>query len=186
MIPFSARLVPLQLYIVVLAKKICVIGAPGVGKTSLIRRFVFNSFQTSSIFTPVEVGIEKRRVVVGEAEILLALWDFAGGEELQRLQTSYLRGTAGYILVVDGTNPETLTTAIRWQSQVAATVGPAVPFVLVLNKADQVDDWRIGPLKLDPLSTAGWSLFRTSAKDGEGVESVFNQLASVCAIRRAS
>ena len=115
-------------------KKICMIGASGVGKTSLIAKFVHSMF-SDKYLTTVGVKIDKKTVSVDGAEVMLMIWDLEGDDEYQRLQTSYLRGTSGYLLVADGTRQITLDQAIEIQGRVAEAVGP-VPFLLALNKAD--------------------------------------------------
>lgn len=166
----------------VVEKKICVLGAPGVGKTSLVRRFVLNVFQDESL-VPVAIGIEKRRVAVGDQEILLVLWDFAGDQALEHREVGYLRSAAGYLLVADVAQPDSVAAAVKIQARIAATLGPAIPFILVLNKADHSEAGGAGVLELDLLMAAGWSIFRTCAKSGEGVESAFQYLATLCAAR---
>ena len=83
-------------------KKICMIGASGVGKTSLIAKFVHSMF-SDKYLTTVGVKIDKKTVSVDGAEVMLMIWDLAGDDDFQRLQISYLRGTSGYLLVADGT-----------------------------------------------------------------------------------
>ena len=93
---------------------------------------------------------------------------------------SYLRGAAGYLLVVDGTRPETLETAASIQSRVNAEVG-RIPFLALLNKADLVEDWALPPERIEALQAAGWTFRRTSAKTGDSVEASFQDLAALLA-----
>ena len=83
-------------------KKVCMIGASGVGKTSLVAKFVHSIF-SEKYLTTVGVKIDKKTVKVGDDDVMLMLWDLAGDDDFQRLQTSYLRGTSGFLLVADGT-----------------------------------------------------------------------------------
>jgi GTPase SAR1 family protein len=93
------------------------------------------------------------------------------------LRTAYLRGASGYILVADGTRAETLTKAIDLQIRAHNALG-GVPFALVVNKTDRLDDWAMDEAALDDLAARGWQIFRTSAKTGLGVEEVFTTFAS--------
>lgn len=156
-------------------KKVCMIGASGVGKTSLVAKFVHSMF-SDKYLTTVGVKIDKKTVSVDGDEVMLMIWDLAGDDDYQRLQTSYLRGTSGYLLVADGTRKVTLDQVIEIQSRVAATVGTA-PFLLALNKADLVPQWEIGDAAMADLATRGWPTFKTSAKEGAGVEDAFVELA---------
>lgn len=159
-----------------LQKKICLLGAFGVGKTSLIRRYVDSIF-SDAYLTTVGVKIDKKVLIVGTEEIALILWDIAGEDEIAAVRVSYLRGAAGYLLVVDGTRPETLDTAESIQKRITAEIG-AVPFFVLLNKADLVEDWALPPERIEVLEAAGWTFRRTSAKTGDSVEETFAALAA--------
>ncbi len=159
-----------------LQRKICLLGAFGVGKTSLVRRFVDTIF-SDAYLTTVGVKIDKKVLTVGTEELALILWDIAGEDEVAAVRVSYLRGAAGYLLVVDGTRPETLETAASIQARISAELG-AVPFFVLLNKADLLEDWAIAPERLESLEAAGWTFRRTSAKTGMGVEETFQELAA--------
>jgi small GTP-binding protein len=156
-------------------KKICMIGASGVGKTSLIAKFVHSMF-SDKYLTTVGVKIDKKTVSVDGAEVMLMIWDLEGDDDYQRLQTSYLRGTSGYLLVADGTRQITLDQAIEIQGRVAAATGP-VPFLLALNKSDLASQWEIDQARMDDLTARGWKPFKTSAKEGAGVEEAFVELS---------
>ena len=156
-------------------KKVCMIGASGVGKTSLVAKFVHSMF-SDKYLTTVGVKIDKKTVAVDGEEVILMIWDLAGDDDYQRLQTSYLRGTSGYLLVADGTRKITLEQVIEIQGRVAEAVG-AVPFLLALNKADLAAQWEIGDGQMADLEARGWKTFKTSAKEGASVEDVFVTLA---------
>ena len=155
-------------------KKVCMIGASGVGKTSLVAKFVHSMF-SDKYLTTVGVKIDKKTITIDGTEVMLMIWDLAGDDDYQRLQTSYLRGTSGYLLVADGTRRVTLDQAIDIQQRVAAAVGPA-PFLLALNKADLANQWEIDAAVMGDPQTRGWKTFRTSAKEGAGVEDAFLEL----------
>jgi small GTP-binding protein len=159
-----------------LQKKICLLGAFGVGKTSLVRRYVDTIF-SDTYLTTVGVKIDKKVMTVGSEEMALILWDIAGEDAVAAVRVSYLRGAAGYLLVIDGTRPETLDTAASIQSRITAEIG-AVPFLALLNKADLVEDWAIAPERVEQLEAAGWTFRRTSAKTGDSVEDAFQELAA--------
>jgi small GTP-binding protein len=159
-----------------LQKKICLLGAFGVGKTSLVRRFVDTIF-SDTYLTTVGVKIDKKVLTAGGEELALILWDIAGEDEVAAVRVTYLRGAAGYLLVVDGTRPETLETAASIQKRITAELG-AIPFFVLLNKADLVEDWALAPERIEQLEAAGWSFRRTSAKTGMAVEETFQELAA--------
>ena len=156
-------------------KKVCLIGASGVGKTSLVAKFVHSMF-SDKYLTTVGVKIDKKTVAVNGAEVMLMIWDLEGDDEYQRLQTSYLRGTSGYLLVADGTRSVTLDQAIEIQGRVSAATGP-LPFLLALNKADLASQWEIDQSRMADPAGRGWKAFKTSAKEGAGVEEAFVELS---------
>jgi small GTP-binding protein len=159
-----------------LQKKVCVMGAFGVGKTSLVRRYVQSIF-SDAYLTTVGVKIDKKNLNVGEMPVTLILWDIAGEDDVTAIRMSYLRGASGYFLVADGTRGETLDVASSIQTRAAAEVG-SVPFVLLLNKADLLNDWDLVAQSVETLQNAGWTILRTSAKTGEGVEEAFQLMAN--------
>jgi small GTP-binding protein len=155
-------------------KKIVLLGAPAVGKTSLVRRFVQSLFDDTYL-TTIGVKVDKKQLQVAGQDFALMLWDIAGTEEHFSVPPSYARGAAGYLLVVDGTRPETLEIGLDLVSSMPQELG-SVPGVLVLNKADLVAEWR---LDQSAISVATWEkpMLRASAKTGEGVEASFVALA---------
>jgi small GTP-binding protein len=159
-----------------LQKKVCILGAFGVGKTSLVRRYVQSIF-SDAYLTTVGVKIDKKTLAVGGTPTVLLLWDIAGEDDVSPIRMTYLRGAAGYFLVVDGTRAETLEVATSIQSRVVSEIG-AVPFMVLLNKADVQESWEISGQPLETLQGAGWGVMRTSAKTGEGVEEAFQELAN--------
>jgi small GTP-binding protein len=156
-------------------KKICLLGTFAVGKTSLTDRFVKSIF-SDRYRTTVGVRIQKRTVSLGSQDLDLIIWDLAGEDEFVALRTAYLRGASGYILVADGTRPETLDKAVDLHVRAGNTLGD-VPFLLLVNKADRSAEWTIKEEALNEISGRGWLVLRTSAKTGQGVEDAFTRLA---------
>jgi small GTP-binding protein len=155
-------------------KKICMLGAFAVGKTSLVSRFVSSIF-SEKYLTTVGVTIDKKPLTIADKEVTLMLWDLYGQDEFQTVQHSYLRGSSGYLLVIDGTRRATLDTASKLQQTAREVVGN-VPFVVVLNKADLATEWQVDERGLWKLADQGAPIVRASAKTGEGVEETFLKL----------
>jgi len=158
-----------------LQRKICMLGAFSVGKTSLVRRYVSGLF-SDAYLTTVGVKIDKKSVDLGGRTLDLILWDIAGEDEVSTIRMSYLRGSAGYLLVADGTRRLTLDVAKSLQQRVEAELG-RLPFIVLVNKRDLVDDWQVAPEDLACLADDGWTIRTTSARTGEGVEEAFRELA---------
>lgn len=161
----------------ILQKKICMIGDFSVGKTSLIARFVRQTF-SDKYLTTVGVKIDTKVVNLADGrEVKLVLWDIEGNDKLTTTTTSYLRGAAGYFLVVDGTRRQTWESAVNLQQSVATQIGEK-PFILLLNKADLREQWEIGKKLVEQQLQCGWHIIHTSAKVGKGVEEAFSRLAT--------
>jgi len=158
-----------------LQKKICMLGGFSVGKTSLVKRYVESVF-SETYLTTVGVKIDKKTVQLGERSVNLILWDLAGEDDIASLRMSYLRGSAGYVLVADGTRPSTLEMALSLRERVETEYG-ALPFVLLLNKNDMKEQWTISDGQIEDLRQKGWWVQTSSARTGEGVEEAFNDLA---------
>ena len=151
------------------------IGAFSVGKTSLVKRYVQSVF-SETYLTTVGVKIDKKVVDVSGQTVNLILWDVAGEDDVSVLRMSYLRGAAGYVLVADGTRPATLDVALSLRDRVRTEYG-SLPFVLLLNKHDLLDQWEISDAALAGLRDGGWWARPTSARTGENVEEAFRYLA---------
>ena len=158
----------------VLEKKICMLGAPGVGKTSLVRRYVDSVFSDKYLST-IGVKIDKKSVTLGDTTLNFMLWDLQGEERYQWVRMQYLKGASGYILVADGTRADTLEIALGLQ-ETASERSADLPFVLCLNKADLWGQWAISATQQEWLKEKGWTVYQTSAKSGELVEDAFATL----------
>lgn len=159
-------------------KKICLLGAFSVGKTSLVQRYVQSIF-SEEYLTTVGVRIEKKTLNVDGVDVSLVIWDLHGEDEFQKLRESYLRGSAGSLLVADGTRPHTVDIALLLLERLREVCGD-LPVELMINKNDLTDEWSVD---LDAVraqaAEAGADLVprATSAKTGEGVEEAFGELA---------
>jgi len=152
------------------------VGAFATGKTSLVTKFVYSIF-SETYQTTVGVKIDKKTVNIQDKELNFILWDLYGEDEFPKVRLSYLRGSSGYILVVDGTRHNTLEKAFNLQTKVEETIGQ-VPFIIVLNKSDLLDEWEIETAEIDAIIQRGWTVIKTSAKTGLGVEEIFQTLAN--------
>jgi hypothetical protein len=152
------------------------LGGFGVGKTSLVKHFVHSIFSEKYHIT-IGVKIDKKSVIIGEQEVMLLLWDIAGEEETFSIPPSYLKGSDGYLLVVDVTRKSTLEQAFDIQKRALEAIGD-IPFILLLNKSDLEDDRELEINDLDEIKKKGWLVIESSAKLGTGVEEAFNKLTT--------
>jgi len=159
----------------VVQKKVCMLGGFAVGKTSLVKRFVTGQF-SEKYHTTIGVKIDQKSQRVDDTEMLLVLWDVYGEDDFQKVRASYLQGSAGYLLVIDGTRKETVEVARQLHTLAVQTMGP-VPYVLVINKYDLKESWQVEPIIYEDLARNACLVLQSSAKTGEGVEVAFAELA---------
>ena len=154
-------------------KKLCMVGLFGTGKTSLVHQFVHSIFSERYLST-VGVKIDRKPITVDDTPVSLVLWDLAGRDGFEDITTSYLRGAHAILYVADGTRRETWEQLSELRALARGAAGP-VPEALALNKADLAQQWTLSPAEEKALG-GEWTVFRTSAKTGEGVEAVFGHL----------
>jgi small GTP-binding protein len=159
-----------------LKKKICLLGSYGVGKTSLVARFVHSMFE-DKYHTTVGVKIDKKVLSVDGEDVTLMLWDMAGEEDGAPVRLNQVKDASGYLLVVDGTRAKTLEVARSIRQRVQNEIGVR-PFLALINKADLRETWEIPDSTWDELAAEGWTLLETSAKSGQHVEEAFATLTS--------
>lgn len=156
-------------------KKICILGAFAVGKTSLVEKYVKSIF-SDKYHTTIGVKTDQKDLIINDKEIRLIIWDINGEDDYQHVKPSYLMGVSGYLLVVDGTRKETLKVAFDLQQLVTKTVGEK-EFILMINKSDLIHSWELTEREEKQLNDIGWDVVKTSAKSGENVNSTFESLA---------
>ncbi|NEO87560.1 MAG: GTP-binding protein [Spirulina sp. SIO3F2] len=160
-------------------KKICMVGDFGVGKTSLIRRFVERQFSDRYLST-VGVKISRKTVTLANDQPLkLLIWDLEGKTKFKAIAPTYLQGSSGVLLVADATRTETIQ-GLTQHMQDFLTVNPQGYIAVALNKADLIDsDAR--PVLEKHLTAAGDRMLAThwtSAKTGQNVDLLFETLAN--------
>lgn len=171
--------------------KICLFGEPAVGKTSLIRRFVYDVFDDKYLST-IGAKVSKKVVsVVQDSEdvkVEMMIWDIMGQESFrQLLKDAYFYGAEGLIGVADITRKSTLYALEDWLREILLITGEK-PLILVGNKIDLVDMAEWGEKELKEISEKFNAIyyFFTSAKTGEGVEEAFMKLAQKLVEKKSS
>jgi small GTP-binding protein len=170
-----------------LLKKVCMLGDPAVGKTSLIRKYVLNQFDSRYVSTiGTEVSKKDIEVEFVDSEhgkqnynLTLAIWDIIGQKEYRTLISRFYKNANGALIVFDLTRDDTLSNIKEWTSSLFGAIGK-VPVVFVGNKFDLVDKDNFDTDSLMEVSmrySAPW--VTTSAKDGENVDSAFKKLGEM-------
>lgn len=159
--------------------KIVFLGDQGVGKTSLITRFMYNTFDTHYAAT---IGIDflSKTMYLDDKTIRLQLWDTAGQERFRSLIPSYIRDSKVAMIVYDVSNKESFDDIPRWSDYVRTERGDDVIIVLVGNKSD-LPDRVVSTEEGEALSKSlGFNLFmETSSKNGYGVKNLFKKVAKL-------
>ncbi|WP_158771764.1 Rab family GTPase [Paraglaciecola sp. L1A13] len=155
-------------------KKICLLGASGVGKTSLIKQYVEGIF-SEKYLTSIGVKIDKKLVVCEDDSVQLMLWDIEGIDRYCGFQPKYIRGASALIIVVDHTRSQSLVEGIEI-FRLARDVSD-IPAILVINKSDLSTAWHWSDEELVDFSRPFIHTFNTSAKTGENVDQLFSVLA---------
>ena len=156
------------------------VGDYSVGKTSLASRFVKNVFSEKYLST-VGVKVDSKEVQINaDTSIKLMIWDLAGKDSFSTLDSNYLKGSSGYMLVADGTRKNTIATAYKLQQHMEELLGP-LPFCMLINKHDLKDEWQFNAADLDEVQSKNWTYYLTSAKEGENVDEAFSALGKVLA-----
>lgn len=158
------------------AHKVCLVGDFGVGKTSLVARFVRSTF-SEKYLTTVGVKVDSKEVALPDRDpVKLVIWDIAGRGALDALAMHYLRGAAALLLVADGMRESSLSSALNLLMQ-SRTLLPDAVVAIAINKLDLVERWELAPSTLAQLRCS-LPVFETSALTGDGVEAAFADIAS--------
>lgn len=168
-----------------ISKKICLFGDFGVGKTSLIRRFVESKFSDEYLST-VGVKISRKLVNVSEQDVLsvqdlqLIIWDIEGSNKFKAVAKNYFQGSKGAVIVGDVTQAETLN-HIQEHIQTFLAVNPKSYIVVALNKSDMIAAEYLENIRqmyqfTDPANIL--DTYITSAKTGNNVDKIFQSLAT--------
>jgi small GTP-binding protein len=161
----------------------CLIGDFGVGKTSLIRRFVDGQFSDKYLST-VGVKISRKNIsVIGKdaasADLQLLIWDLEGHTKFKAIAPSYLQGSKGALVVADVSRPETLERIIE-HLDLFFSVSPQGCVIIALNKIDLIEPEKAIKILEDSKNIYQdkvLSIYNTSAKTGEDVDTMFKELA---------
>ena len=117
--------------------KVLLCGPAGVGKTSLIMRFIKSKFQTDYKLT-VGVDILTKDVELANDNICtLSIWDIGGQERFSFIRSTFYKGAAGALLVFDLSRAATWDEIKNWRAEVKQFAGD-IPFVLIGNNLDRL------------------------------------------------
>ncbi|MFX1521299.1 MAG: Rab family GTPase [Promethearchaeota archaeon] len=163
--------------------KIIAVGDGGVGKTSTIRRFVHEAFDSKYIKT-VGVAHAVKRVTINDNEIIMTIWDTGGQELFDCVRPQYYRGAHGVLVIYDVTNQESFDHIDKWFDELDKNCGE-IPKIILGNKIDLKNERIVSSEAGEQAALQrGVKQFETSAKTGEHVVDVMEELARLILSKR--
>jgi Ras-related protein Rab-22 len=163
----------------VVGKKVMILGAVGVGKTSLSHRLAFNKFDRSYKATIGVVVYNANVEIEGGAAgdtMPLVLWDTDGDFGMHIFENTYLRGASAAVIVADATRPVTIPHLKRLVLGFKDRL-PGRPCAAILNKADLLAG-ALPSMSPDDYGSPDFTTL-TSALSGDGVQPTFSRLAAI-------
>ena len=151
-------------------KKVILVGHFGVGKTSLVQKFVHSKF-SENYLTTIGVKIDKKTINLDGIEVNLLIWDIAGETAQSKVPKSYQLGAHGVLYVFDLSRPSTYNN-LHEQLSYLKELLPAVPIEILANKKDLLTEQETHQI----LNELALDIKTTSAKTGENVEEAFLRL----------
>ncbi|MDI6888037.1 MAG: tetratricopeptide repeat protein [Candidatus Thermoplasmatota archaeon] len=156
-------------------KKICVLGDSMVGKTSLIRRYVYGMFVDKYLPT-IGAKVTKKVISAFGVELTLNIWDITGLEDFKTIHPTYYLGANGALVVCDALRPETLERLSNWVHSLFKVTG-RIPILILANKIDLARRFYQEDFIKRLASEFSTKYLLTSAKTGENVERAFLTIA---------
>eukprot|EP01040_Poterioochromonas_malhamensis_P014649 gene14649-16247_t len=157
--------------------KVVLLGDTGVGKSSLVLRFVTNNFKPYSEST-IGASFMSKLITVNSKPIKFQIWDTAGQEKYHSLAPMYYRGAAAAILVYDITRMSTFRTLQNWVEELRSKGPKDIALAIAGNKADLEENREVDRKVASAYAEEINALYlETSAKDDTNVQDIFVKLS---------
>merc|ERR1711981_388212 len=159
--------------------KLIVVGQSGVGKSSLLVRFVDDHFEEASTRPTIECDIKYKQLDVNGVRTTLRLWDTAGSERFRTFSTQHYRNAQGVIFVYDVTNKTSFDDLNSWLEEVEVNCNtPDFVRMLVANKIDRISERVITTEQGRNFARRHSMMFiEASAATAEGVMMAFQEVS---------
>lgn len=161
--------------------KVCIFGDGGVGKTSLVNRFLTGLFKSGTIMT-IGVDFLMKTLEIQGKKVALQIWDFAGEKRFQFLLPVYVKGSSAGIFMFDITRMSSLTSLNEWLEvfkKGTEEEGKNVPIMMIGGKIDLSNRRSVFSIDAKEIAQSHNLLeyIECSSKTGENVELIFHKLA---------
>eukprot|EP00700_Malawimonas_jakobiformis_P003064 EC725526.1.p1 GENE.EC725526.1~~EC725526.1.p1 ORF type:complete len:222 (+),score=16.82 EC725526.1:48-668(+) len=163
--------------------KIIVIGDSGVGKSSLLNRFVDDQFSPNFIQT-IGVDFKIKTMLYNQKQVRLQLWDTAGQERFKAITRAYYKGADGILIIYDVTYPPSFYHVKDWLEDIYRYSPKRACICMIGNKCDLKRSVDL-PSAQEMSKSLGLPLLETSAKDSVNVEKAFEMLVQQIMDKRA-
>lgn len=158
--------------------KLVLVGDSGIGKSSILQKYVKDDFSESYVST-IGVDFAVKTIDLNGKIIKLQVWDTAGQERFRTITHSYYRGAHGIIVVFDLTNIESFHNISNWLHEINLHAKENVQILLVGTKSDRVNYRMITKDMIDNyVKTHDFIYIETSSKTGVGIDQIFTTMAT--------
>ena len=159
--------------------KIVLIGESGVGKTSIISRYINNSFDLQVLTSSSAQFISKIIYLTDEISLKFDIWDTAGQEKFRSLAKIFYKDAKVIILVYDITNKASFDNLKNyWFNEIEENSISDVILAIVGNKDDLYENEQVSIDEGKKFAKEKNAIFkRTSALSNRNIESLFLDIA---------
>eukprot|EP01084_Bolivina_argentea_P306783 530180_1 len=157
--------------------KVLLIGDSGVGKSCVLLRFHYDTFETSFIST-IGIDFQIKTIEVDGVRVKLQVWDTAGQDRFRAITTSYYRGAHGIVMVYDVTDEETFLNVSHWVCNMERYADKDCCAILMGNKCDLEEQRQVTANRGEFVAQEnGMTFYETSAKEDINITDTFQSIA---------
>lgn len=157
--------------------KVVVLGSQGVGKTSIIARYLEKKFVGATSPT-IGASFQTVKVTIGNVRVSMQIWDTAGQERFRAMAPLYYRKANAAIIVYDITSPNSFEAMKHWVTELRRNVEEAIGIFIVGNRCDLSSHRTVSQEAARKFAESiGGNFFECSALSNEGIDDIFRELA---------